>query len=147
MRFKDYLHDFVEYFPSLLSIPRSSQTFLWQSKPNLHLQHKACSQVFTHRMSSFLLKLFQLGPSHPYFTPELCSHSRNTLDIILGAHIKEQQMGLLQKQDKFSSPSATCCICPLANKKPHKTSGQEAELHVVFSNVVNGLLSLDPVAA
>lgn len=147
MRFKDYLHDFVEYFPSLLSIPHSSQTFLWQSKPNLHLQHKACSQMLTHRMSSFLLKLFQLGPSHPYFTPELCSHSRNTLDIILGAHIKEQQMGLLQKQDKLSSPSATCCICPLANKKPHKTSGQEAELHVVFSNVVNGLLSLDPVAA
>lgn len=102
MRFKDYLHDFVKYFLFLLSTPHSSPKFLWQSKPNLHLQDKACNQVLTHRISS-LLSLFQLGPSHPYFIPEFCSHSRKTLDIIPGAHIKEQQMVLLQRQGKLSS--------------------------------------------
>lgn len=117
------MHNFVKYFPSLIS-SHSSKTVLWQSKPKFCLQHKACSQVLIHWMSSFLLKSFQFGPSHSYFTPELCSHSRNTLGIIIGAHIKEQQRVILQRQDKLDSPSATYCICPLANKKPPETSGQ-----------------------
>lgn len=122
------LHDFVKYFPSMISSPHTSKTVLWQSKPKICLQHKACSQVLNHWMSSFLLKPFQFGPSHPYFTPELCNHSRNTLGIIIGAHIKEQQRAIFQRQGKPGSPSAICCICALANKKPPETSGQVSRL-------------------
>lgn len=106
MRLKYYLHDFVKYFPSLLCTPHSSKTFSWQSKPNLHLQHKACNQVFTHRMSSFLFSLFQLGPSHPYFIPELCSHSRNTFGHYPWSPHQRAVNGVAPKAGQAQKPSS-----------------------------------------
>lgn len=106
MRLKYYLHDFVKYFPSLLCTPHSSKTFSWQSKPNLHLQHKACNQVFPHRMSSFLFSLFQLGPSHPYFIPELCSHSRNTFGHYPWSPHQRAANGVAPKAGQAQKPSS-----------------------------------------
>lgn len=106
MRFKNYLHDFVRYFLSLLSTLHSSQMFLCQSKPNLHLQHKACNQFFTHRMSSFLLSLFQLGPSHPYFIPELFSHSRNTFGHYPWGPHQRAANGIAPKAGQALQPSS-----------------------------------------